>query len=60
MVPALVETPHDDTEFDLDVRLQTLARHVSADPALKPSEGACPDATAFTQCGQGTCTLGPS
>jgi hypothetical protein len=60
MVSALVETPHDDAEFDLDVRLHAVGRYDSADPALKPSEGACPDATAFTQCGQGTCTLGPS
>ena len=60
MVPALPETPCEEMEFDLDVRLQAVARHISADPALKPSEGACPDATAFTQCGQGTCTLQPS
>jgi len=60
MVPVLVQTPHEDAEFDLDVRLEALAWHGSANAALKPSEGACPDATAFTQCGQGTCTLGPS
>jgi hypothetical protein len=36
MVPALPETPPADTEFDLDVRLQAVARHVSADAAEKP------------------------
>jgi hypothetical protein len=60
MVPTLLETLRDDTEFDLDVRLEAVPRHFSVDAAVKPTEGDCPDATAFTQCGQGTCTLQPS
>jgi hypothetical protein len=45
MVPASPETrPDDDTEFDLDVRLQAVPRHASADPAMNPSDD-CPAGT---------------
>jgi hypothetical protein len=33
IVPASSETPLEDIEFDLDVRLQPVARHVSDDEA---------------------------
>jgi hypothetical protein len=35
MVPALPETLPDDTEFDLDVRLAPVTRHLSDEPAEK-------------------------
>jgi hypothetical protein len=38
MVPPLTAMPHDDTEFDLDVRLQAVARHGSAEPANEKPE----------------------
>ena len=38
MVPALPETAPADTEFDLDVRLQALARLASAEPGQKPPD----------------------
>jgi hypothetical protein len=42
MVPPLPDMPHDDTEFDIDVRLQPVARH--GHDLLAASEGEqCPD-----------------
>jgi hypothetical protein len=41
MVTATPVTHADDREFDLDVRLQAVARHISADSP--PSEQGCPD-----------------
>jgi hypothetical protein len=35
MVPASSETPPEDTELDLDVRLQPVARHASDDDAAR-------------------------
>jgi hypothetical protein len=49
MVPPLLETPHDDTEFDLDVRLQAVARDVSDESR--------PRATQYTNC-HANCTGG--
>jgi|Tabmets5t2r1_1033131.scaffolds.fasta_scaffold131375_1 hypothetical protein len=43
MVAAMPVVHGDDTEFDLDVRLEAVSRQVSADSALKPSEQGCPD-----------------
>jgi hypothetical protein len=40
MVPTLLETLPDDTEFELDVRLQAVPRHFSHDAA---TEQGCPD-----------------
>jgi hypothetical protein len=56
MVPASLDTPSLDTEFDLDVRLQAVARDVSDERGEKPA----PQDTDFSQCGQGTCTLYPA
>jgi hypothetical protein len=42
MVPALSETTHDDTEFDLDVRLQEVARDVSQNPPKPTPMDGCP------------------
>jgi hypothetical protein len=36
MVPPLTDMPHDDNEFDLDVRLRDVARHVSDERGEKP------------------------
>jgi hypothetical protein len=55
MAPALAEGHDDDREFDLDIRLDEVARHVAGNAALKPTDRACPDFTA-----QGTCTVQPS
>jgi hypothetical protein len=45
MSSALPETFRvDDTEFDLDVRLEPLDRHAPADEAVKPSDQ-CPAGT---------------
>jgi len=41
MVPALPETYPDETEFDLDVRLEALARHRPEDPAERPQTVSC-------------------
>lgn len=41
MVPALPETPPADTEFDLDVRLQAVAREFSHDQAERPETVSC-------------------
>jgi hypothetical protein len=43
MVPTLLETLPDDTEFDLDVRLQAVPRDFSADAAVRRTEEGCPD-----------------
>jgi hypothetical protein len=32
--PVLPETPSDDIEFDLDLRIEGVARHLSTDPAV--------------------------
>ena len=55
MVTALSEGHDDDREFDLDVRLDSVARHVADHAGLKPTDQGCPDMTA-----QGTCTVQPS
>jgi hypothetical protein len=56
MVPALPETPPADTEFDLDVRLQAVARHVSADAAEKPpNTRSCEECGTQYTCCPGTC-----
>jgi len=55
MVPALPESHGDDREFDLDVRLDDVARHVADNAALKPTDQGCPDITS-----QATCTIQPS
>ncbi len=57
MVPALPDSHRDETEFDLDVRLEAVARHAADKAALKPTDAACPDAT---QTQVGTCTIHPS
>jgi hypothetical protein len=36
MVPPLPDLPHDDSEFDLDVRLRDVARHVLDERGEKP------------------------
>lgn len=55
MVPASPDVPPVDSEFDLDVTLQAVARHVSADPAMKPRDD-CPDGpTNITRHPQGGC-----
>ena len=55
MVPALPDTPPADAEFDLDVRLQAVPRHVSDAPALPPSQQ-CPDGPTNISCHpQGGC-----
>jgi hypothetical protein len=41
MVPTRPETRPDDSEFDLDVRLQAVARHVSDEPAARPQTDSC-------------------
>jgi hypothetical protein len=33
MDSVLLESPSDETEFDLDVRLQAVSRHLSGEPA---------------------------
>jgi hypothetical protein len=47
MEPVLPDTPVDESEFDLDVRLQPIARDASDE--LKPSED-CPQDTAGFVC----------
>jgi hypothetical protein len=42
MVPALPETLTDDTEFDLDVRLQAVAQDVSQNPPKPTPQDGCP------------------
>lgn len=45
MVPPLPDTLPNDTEFDLDVRLQPVARHLSTEPVNRlatPPEAGCP------------------
>jgi hypothetical protein len=55
MVPASPDVPPVDSEFDLDVTLQAVARHVSADPAMKPRDD-CPDGPTNITCHpQGGC-----
>jgi hypothetical protein len=55
MVPASPDTAPVEAEFDLDVRLQAVARHVPADPAMKPSDQ-CPDSPTNITCHpQGGC-----
>ena len=45
MAPSLPDTLQDeDTEFDLDVRLEALDRHVPVDRPIKPSDQ-CPAGT---------------
>jgi hypothetical protein len=36
MVPPIPDTPDDDTEFDLDVKLQAVARYVSVERGRSP------------------------
>jgi hypothetical protein len=55
MVTALPEGHGDDREFDLDVRLDEVARHVAGNAGLKPTDQGCPDITV-----QATCTIQPS
>jgi hypothetical protein len=45
----LPETPPDDIEFDLDVRLQPVARHVAAEKPA-PSEGCGTGPSGCAQC----------
>jgi hypothetical protein len=50
MEPVLIETPPDDNEFDLDVRLQPAARPVLTEKPA-PSEGGCSDnSCCFNSC----------
>ena len=57
MVPASPETHPHDAEFDLDVRLQVVARHVWHDAAERPQTVSCKECgTEYTcvscpQCG---------
>jgi hypothetical protein len=39
----LLETLPADTEFDLDVQVQAVPRHFSADAAVRRTEEGCPD-----------------
>ena len=55
MIPTLPEAHGDDREFDLDVRLDAVVRHVADSAALKPTDQGCPDVTS-----QATCTIQPS
>jgi hypothetical protein len=41
MVASVPETPPADTEFDLDVRVQAVARHLSDDLAERPQTVSC-------------------
>jgi|RhiMetStandDraft_4_1073278.scaffolds.fasta_scaffold680707_1 hypothetical protein len=50
MVPALNDGPRSDREFDLDVRLQPVARHGSPDAAAKPTDSGCPDGPTNLTC----------
>jgi len=38
MVPALPDTPPADSDFDLDVRLEAVARQVPPEPGEKPPD----------------------
>ena len=54
MVPASPETHPHDAEFDLDVRLQAVARHIWHDAAERPQTVSC------KECGtQYTCVSCP-
>jgi hypothetical protein len=55
MVPPLPETPSADTEFDLDVRLQAVPRHVSPDAAERPQTVSCKECGTQYTCCPGTC-----
>jgi hypothetical protein len=51
MEPVLRETLTDeDTEFDLDVKLEAVARHVSADPGKKPPDDTSDAGTCGATC----------
>jgi hypothetical protein len=50
MVPDLPQTPDDDTEFDLDVRLQAVARDVSEGPPKPTPMDGCQGPTPVTAC----------
>jgi hypothetical protein len=50
MVPALTDGPRSDREFDLDVRLQPVARHGSTEAAAKPTDSGCPDGPTNLTC----------
>jgi hypothetical protein len=50
MEPVLPETLTDDTEFDLDVTLEAVARHVSADPGKKPPDDTSDAGTCGATC----------
>ena len=55
MVPASPDRPPVNNEFDLDVRLGVVRRHVSDDAAEPPSQG-CPDGPTNITCHpQGGC-----
>ena len=53
MVPTWPETRVDDTEFDLDVRLEAASRHPSDEAALKPTDQGCPDGPTNITCHAG-------
>ena len=53
MVPAVSETRLDDTDFDLDVRFETVARRPSEEAALKPTDQGCPDGPTNITCHAG-------
>jgi hypothetical protein len=50
MEPVLPDAPLEESEFDLDVRLEAVREHSLAEPAMKPSDQ-CPDDTSDV----GTC-----
>ena len=53
MVPAVLEIPPDETEFDLDVRLQAVARDLSAERGQRATEITC--VAGCSQHGEFTC-----
>ena len=55
MVPAPPETAPADTEFDLDVRLQPVARDFPGDRAERPETVSCKECGTNYTCCPGTC-----
>jgi hypothetical protein len=49
-MPVLPETPPIESEFDLDVRLEGVAKHVSAEKPPAPSEGCGTGMTGCSGC----------
>ena len=51
MPPTLLESQDEDTEFDLDVRLDAVGRDIASKTLARPTEITCTDCTG----GQMTC-----